>query len=54
MSSMGVPRLKLLLTKKNIKACLTFANNILMIPKTLGEKSLGTDERKVCVLLHLV
>ncbi len=32
-----VPRLKPLLSKKNIKASLSFARNILMIPKTFGK-----------------
>ncbi len=53
-----VPRQKPLLTKKNTKARLTFAKNILIIPKTFGQIFCGLMWQKlnfwkVCVPLHL-
>ncbi len=42
-----VPRLKLLLSKKNIKACFSFARKHLDDPQDFWENTLWTDETKV-------
>ncbi len=42
-----VPRQKPLLTKKNTKACLTLAKNILIIPKTFGQIFCGLMRQKL-------
>ncbi len=45
-----VPRQKPLLTKKNIKALLTFAKNILIIHKTFGQIFCGLMQQKLNIL----